>query len=108
MSKTFRKTCVTPSIRSPLSLAPFVFSTELARGEGAAVVMLVFYSDSHSSCILLLNLDGKVTQFQGINQPYYDFNTTLVARLIVYLFSLISTKNIIVLWYSVIIISFIV
>ena len=38
-SKIFLSTVVPPSMRSLLSLFPFVFSTELARGEGAAVAI---------------------------------------------------------------------
>ena len=38
-SKIFLRTVVPPSMRSLLSLAPFVFSTELTSGDGAAAAM---------------------------------------------------------------------
>ena len=40
MSKTFRKTVVPPSMRSLLSLPPFVVLSELTRVEGAAAVAI--------------------------------------------------------------------
>ena len=48
MSKTLLSTVVPPSIRSLLSLAPFVLSSELARGPDVAIVI---QTNDFSYCI---------------------------------------------------------
>ena len=60
-SKIFLSTVVPPSMRSLLSLFPFVFSTQLARGDGVEVAMLEIDRQLHQQYICnLLNLRRKL------------------------------------------------
>ena len=54
--KTFLSTVVPPSIRSLLSLDPFVFSSELARGDGPAAAILI--DSNYNSNVIFNRLIG--------------------------------------------------
>ena len=81
------RTVVPPSMRSRLSLAPFVFSTELARGEGVAdaiwskmqrwshqVYLRVFWK-KHYNCIIASLWPVRKEE----QDPLMDISTLLIS-----------------------------